>query len=149
MKTVLERFEEKYLPEPNTGCWLWHGARQTAGYGRFVIKYVGHMAHRVSYELYKGPIPEGLHLDHLCRVPECVNPEHLEPVTQAENNRRGNGYAGRNLRKTSCKRGHEFTADNIIPKRGGRECRTCTNMLANAGYYRRTGRTKKRKNKWG
>jgi hypothetical protein len=69
-------------------CWLWTGGVRTTGYGQ--IRYLGrnHAAHRVSYEINVGPIPEGLHIDHLCRVRLCVNPIHLEPVTQDENNRR-------------------------------------------------------------
>ena len=77
-------------PEPNTGCWLWMGTVTAGGadpYGRF---WNGRMAyaHRVSFELFKGPIPEGLVIDHLCRTPACVRPEHLEAVTPKENTRR-------------------------------------------------------------
>ena len=71
------------------GCWVWTGAVSTGGYGRIGID--GNrlaQAHRVAYQLYVGPIPEGLHVDHLCRNRLCVNSDHLEAVTQAENNRR-------------------------------------------------------------
>ena len=79
------------LPEsrPDLGpCWRWTGTRDRSGYGQ--MKYQGRRpgAHRVSYELFVGPVPEGLELDHLCRSPECVRPDHLEPVTHAENMRR-------------------------------------------------------------
>jgi hypothetical protein len=117
-----ERFEDKYIPEPNSGCWLWTAA-QLNGYG--AIKVAGRFrgAHRVSYELHKGPVPDGLVLDHLCRVPFCVNPDHLEPVTIGENISRGDNH---HRRKTHCKRGHAFTAENtLILSTGSRACRTC------------------------
>lgn len=78
-------FESHVHHDPNSGCWLWAGADNGVGYGKFRGKY----AHRVSYEAAKGPIPDGMHLDHLCRIRCCVNPDHLEPVTNAENARRG------------------------------------------------------------
>jgi hypothetical protein len=90
----LERFARS-VRRDESGCWLWTGVRHpTRGYGRFHVggragvngKYV--QAHRWSYEYHVAPIPTGLHIDHLCNQRECVNPDHLEPVTQAENNRR-------------------------------------------------------------
>jgi hypothetical protein len=120
--SLLERFEEKYIPEPNSGCWLWTAA-QINGYG--AIKVAGRFrgAHRVSYELHKGPVPAGLVLDHLCRVPFCVKPDHLEPVTIGENISRGDNH---HRRKTRCKRGHAFTEENtLILSTGSRACRTC------------------------
>ncbi len=103
------------------GCWIWRGAVNRAGYGAFSVDGTTRRAHRVSYELRVGPIPEGLHLDHLCRVRACVNPAHLEPVTHAENVRRG-ARAG----QTHCKRGHEFTPENTrVDKSGGRCCIAC------------------------
>jgi len=120
--SLLERFEEKYIPEPNSGCWLWTAA-QLNGYGAIKVDGRFRGAHRVGYELHKGPVPAGLVLDHLCRVPFCVNPDHLEPVTIGENISRGdNHYRG----KTHCKRGHEFTTGNtLILSTGSRACRTC------------------------
>lgn len=81
----------KIHPEPNTGCWLWSGAHGKSGYGFYrhpVTRKVGN-AHRIVYEMERGPIPEGLDLDHLCRNPACVNPDHLEPVSRSENVNRG------------------------------------------------------------
>lgn len=121
-RPLIERFEEKYIPEPNSGCWLWLAA-QLNGYG--VIKDGGKYrgAHRVSYEFYKGPIPEEMVLDHLCRMPLCVNPDHLEPVTIGENISRGDNH---HRRKTRCKRGHEFTiANTLMLSTGSRACREC------------------------
>lgn len=131
--TPAERFWAKVdrngpVPEsaPHLGpCWVWTG-RLHLGYGTFSAQSRHYRAHRFSYELHVGPIPDGLVLDHLCRAKHCVNPSHLEAVTQAENLRRGSSPSALNARKTHCKRGHEFTPENIIPApNGGRHCRTC------------------------
>lgn len=107
-------------------CWLWTGPTDGHGYGR-----AGRVrAHRFSYELLVGPIPDGLVLDHLCRVPLCVRPDHLEPVTDGENTRRGVAAQRRTeraLAAVTCSKGHAWTEDNIYwrgePKR--RMCRAC------------------------
>lgn len=108
-------------------CWLWAGATTSYGYGIF-YNFPDHPprhAHRVSYELEVGEIPEGLTIDHLCGVKKCVNPGHLEPVTQSENTRRF--YR----QMTHCKHGHEFTPENTLtyvdPRDGyrRRKCRAC------------------------
>lgn len=114
--------------EGTDGCWLWTGGKNPNGYGRVFDKGAGALrqAHRLVYERLVGPIPEGLQLDHLCRVRNCVNPEHLEPVTARENTIRGDTGPGRNARKTHCMRGHEFTPENTrIRPNGSRMCRTC------------------------
>ena len=84
-------------------------------------------AHRCSYEFLKGEIPNGLVIDHLCRVRNCINPDHLEPVTPLENMMRGNNQTVTNKTKTVCKNGHEFTPENTYtnPYSGKRKCRTC------------------------
>lgn len=105
-KSLINRLEDKILYEPNTGCWIWTAAIQADGYAKFKVKGAMINAHRVSYELYIGQIPEGLELDHTCRVPSCVNPKHLEPVTNAENARRRwvKGY------RTGNNAGYVFTS---------------------------------------
>ncbi len=107
-------------------CWLWSGALGGDGYGRFSVSRRTLGAHRFAYELLVGPIPEGLTIDHLCRVPRCVNPAHLEAVTVGENVLRGDGESARRARQTHCKNGHLFDeANTYINPRGGRQCRAC------------------------
>jgi len=110
------------LVEKRGDCWLWTGSISSEGYGRYGHEYT----HRLMYERYVGPIPEGLHLDHLCRNRICCNPTHLEPVTSRENFLRGESPGARALRTNFCKRGHEFTPENTIHKQGYRTCRACT-----------------------
>lgn len=110
------------------GCWLWTGCINPGGYGRLG----GRLAHRVSYEVFVGEIPVGLTLDHLCYVTACVRPEHLEPVTIAENLRRQ-----RSASKTECKSGHQYTpANTYIRPSGQRDCRECIRIRARE-YQRR------------
>ena len=111
---------------------IWHGHRDADGYGVWSLGYVLHTcrAHRLAYEMLVGPIPIGLVLDHVCRIPSCVNPHHLEVVTNAENNRRGNSPSAKNSRKTHCKRGHSLRGYNLLRflRPNGavvRTCRTC------------------------
>jgi hypothetical protein len=104
-----------------TGCWLWTGALNSRGYGQFGVNGKSTSTHRISYELFVGPIPEGLTIDHLCRVKACCNPAHLEAVTGAENTRRA--YAD----LTECANGHPYTQENTARygKRKRRDCLTC------------------------
>lgn len=120
------RFAALYAVDPS-GCWPWTGWTDPNGYAKFTTGKKAHLAHRWSYEQHVGPIPDGLVLDHLCRVRHCVNPEHLEPVLQKVNALRGYGVPALNARKTHCKRGHEFDAANtyIDPTSGARQCRRC------------------------
>ena len=105
-------------------CWLWTG-KKSHGYGRFFASEVGKevQAHRWSYQISIGPIPDGLTIDHLCRTHACVNPSHLEPVTRAENVLRGNSVPAINARKTTCNQGHEFSP-SLAPN-GHRFCAVC------------------------
>lgn len=129
------------------GCWLWTGRSSRDGYGRLTYKGRDVSAHRVAYELAKGPIPAGLVIDHLCRVPACCNADHLEAVTQRENLMRGLTIPAVNAAKTHCKNGHEFTPENTYraPGRPGtRCCRTCqreTGRRVDKLPHRRANRT--------
>lgn len=106
-------------------CWPWLSkGKPVEGYGYVTVKQKTRLAHVVSYEMYVGPVPEGLTLDHLCVNSPCINPKHLEPVTMQENILRGNGLAGQNARKTHCPKGHPY---DIQQKNGSRWCRVCRN----------------------
>jgi len=122
-----ERFMEHVSPEPMSGCWIWTAALRRGGYGRFWEGNKAQSAHRVAYKMYRGPIPGGLQLDHLCRVRCCVNPAHMEIVNNRTNILRGISFSARNASKTHCKWGHEFTQVNTYPRsrHGGRGCKQC------------------------
>lgn len=119
-------FKDRYIPEPNSGCWLWLGATNEKGYALINVKslngtWATRRAHRVAYEAAQGAIPKELVIDHKCRVRCCVNPYHLEPVTNAENIRRG--LAGINSSaKDKCPEGHPYSGSN---SRGARICHQC------------------------
>ncbi len=107
-------------------CWLWTTPRVADGYGEFQVNRQKVLAHRFSYTLLIGPIPEGLELDHLCRVRHCVRPSHLEPVTHRVNLLRGDTMPIRNAAKTHCPAGHEYSMENTYIRTDGRRyCRTC------------------------
>jgi len=113
---------------PDLGpCWIWTGNKVDGkGYGQITEVKKTFQVHRVAYEAMVGPIPPGLELDHLCRVVRCCRPDHLEPVTPAENQRRGFGFAAVNSRKTHCPQGHPFDeANTIVRAKGHRGCRLC------------------------
>lgn len=118
------RIERKIERVPIAGCWIWTAHASRGGYGRVVLGGKVRQAHRVVYELLSGEIPAGLQIDHLCRNRLCVNPAHLEPVTQQVNfERAGPRY---NALKTRCIRGHPFDTENTVKdRRGKRFCRAC------------------------
>ena len=112
--------------EPISGCWLWTGPINRYGYGVACVSGRRMSAHRAVYEILRGAIPDGLTIDHLCRVTSCVNPWHMEAVPQGVNTLRGNTVSGVNSRKTHCLRGHPFDEQNTRRTRDGyRSCRAC------------------------
>lgn len=121
------RFRNKYEVDPATGCWNWTDNARS-GYGFLLVDRRKVMAHRFSYELHIGAIPEGMQLDHLCRNKLCVNPEHLEPVTQHENILRSDNLAARWARRTEC-----HVCGGPLEERGDRRiCRACERRRAAA-----------------
>lgn len=106
----------------STACWIWQRQLNARGYGKGTHRERDRkfLVHRVAYEVLIGPIPEGLTIDHLCRVKACCNPAHLEPVTLAENVRRKVW-----VQSPTCRNGHEYIPSNIYFARGHRNCRAC------------------------
>jgi hypothetical protein len=133
---LIKRFHDGYLIDPDGGCWVWQRNYDSNGYGR----HLHWKAHRFAWLVLVGPIADGLQLDHLCRNRGCVNPTHLEPVTQRENLLRGETIYAANAAKTHCKYGHEFTPENtrIIPR--GRRCRACERRRSNESHKRKLAR---------
>ncbi len=143
---------EKIQPS-SSGCWLWVGPLGARGYG--ALKFRGRKgAHRIVWALLKGPIPDGLQLDHLCRVRRCVNPEHLRAVTCAENLHAPGSLstAAINARKTHCPQGHPYSEENTLWRlrkhRRERNCRACKKANRKTPYAMAYDRERKRRRYW-
>lgn len=113
-------------------CWVWTASTTREGYGKFCINKQTLLAHRWIYEFMRVEIPDGLKLDHLCGVRACVNPWHLEPVTQRVNLLRSNNFIARNAAKTHCPQGHPYDEANTYVHRGRRNCRICHGLRPSA-----------------
>ena len=139
-----DRLLSKRKEDTATGCWEWTGALfQATGYGVFSARrddgtWTPHTAHRAAYLMLKGPIPDGLHIDHLCRNRACCNPEHLEAVTKKENDLRGDSLMARQARQTHCIHGHPLSGDNLrLRPNGKRECIDCARARDRKRGWRR------------
>lgn len=125
-RSIEERFWSNVVEDPS-GCWIWTGGKTRGGYGQFTPITTGPeaktwKAHRFAYDIMVGPIPDGLQLDHLCRVRHCVNPEHLEPVTAQVNTLRGIGVSALNAKKIRCP---SCQGAYTLDANGGRKCNRC------------------------
>jgi hypothetical protein len=163
---VIEKLKSRIVVAEN-GCWLYTGAL-AAGYGNIGWslghrRMVNDRTHRVLYQAMKGPIPEGLDLDHTCHDPRkchpdnpadcphrrCCNPDHLEPVTRRENLRRGGGMAGQRAAVTECPQGHSYDDENtMVDKLGRRNCKKCVYARNRAAYERNREKRVERNRQW-
>lgn len=129
-KIFLNSFWKKVVKMKN--CWNWVACKGQDGYGHLSVNGKNFRAHRISYMISNGEIPEGFQIDHLCRNTSCVNPKHLEAVTQRENIMRGFGITAQNLRKIYCINNHKFTNGNtwFYKEKGAirRVCKACTKI---------------------
>jgi len=137
MKWLGDRFWSKVDKSGGAAaCWPWTAAKTAAGYGRLGERY----AHRLSYEDARGEIQAGLVIDHLCRTRACVNPSHMEAVTNEENCARGMSRNAINDRKTACVNGHPFDDDNTYFRKdrpGQRQCKACALAATRSSRYRK------------
>ena len=139
-RPLLERFAERVRWTPTH--WYWTGSLHH-GYGRLYLgtsgtaNFLAIPAHRLSYLIHKGPIRDGYEIDHLCRTPSCVNPDHLEAVTHRENSLRGLSPMALYAQRSHCINGHEFTPENTARYGSGRSCKQCNRDRVGSRYIKR------------
>lgn len=131
MQELRDRIAAKVDVDPDTGCWLWKASLGTKGYGQLYVNSRPIGAHRASYIAHVGPIPDGLHVDHICGRKTCVNPAHLQAITAEEN------VKLQSLRRSSCPNGHPHRPETTRWYRGYRRCLLCEKR---SNLSRRTGR---------
>lgn len=126
INTLPKRIADKIEQITESGCWIWRGRCLPTGYGISWYDKKRIYAHRLMYQLFIGPIADTLTIDHLCRVRCCVNPHHMEAVTQGQNTLRGNSFSGINARRTHCPQAHPYSQDNTYTDpTGARHCKIC------------------------
>ncbi len=144
------RFKSKLSPPNHSGCVIWNGTIGSNGYGYFWLRRKSQCAHRVAVMLSGRDIPDRQHIDHLCRTPACVNPDHLEVVTPRENHLRGVGIGALNVIKTHCPKGHALEAGNLdayAMKNRRRACQECMRERCRVWHHKnREARLEKMKN---
>lgn len=119
-------------------CWVWGACKLKSGYGKFGIGDRSYLAHRVSYNIFKGKIGKKMVIDHACKNKSCVNPDHLREFTVKENTTiNSNSVAAINAQKTHCIYGHEFTPENTVKVKKGKSCRTCDTIRTNQSARKR------------
>lgn len=134
LKTKILSRVEKVETGYGSPCWVSDRATQPNGYTKITLDGRTMLTHRVAYEEWRGPIADGLQIDHLCRVRACCNPDHLEPVTPQVNSLRGNSVSGLASRRTHCPKGHPLSGDNLYRRRDKpthRGCLTCRRKSSN------------------
>jgi hypothetical protein len=134
-RPLRDHFENSYVPEPNTGCWLWTGALTTSGYGQLSRKRKMLTAHRVSLELRGVILPDGMVVDHICRVRSCVNPDHLRVVTRRQNViENSESLPAKQVRSTTCPQGHPYAGENLAKWSKHRVCVACKRAYGRRRY---------------
>jgi hypothetical protein len=135
-KPIEARLRQKVMVDAK-GCWQWTGSKNNCGYGRVSYLRENRLAHRVSYVTFKGEIPNGMTIDHLCRNRACINPDHLEAVPIGVNVLRGDGPSARHARKTHCPAGHPYSGENLYLYGTTRQCVTCSKNRAMMAYNKK------------
>lgn len=135
--------EKEFLKKVDVakGCWTWKGAISASGYGTMMLLGKTTLAHRISYELFKGKIPAGMVIDHKCKNKVCVNPQHLRVVTHKQNTlENSNSLPAVNAQKTHCEHGHPLKGENLIIRirDDGRKMRAC--RICSRGWWRESKR---------
>lgn len=131
-KTLYKRFWEKVVVYNPEDCWIWIGARIN-GHGTIWFGHRNYPAYRLSYEMFNGMVSYAECFDHICRAPECVNPDHIRPATNRQNSQNSLSASGVNYQKARCIRGHWFDEKNTRYRpTGGRSCRECANAASAA-----------------
>ena len=126
----------KFVSKQENGCWIWHAAISSTGYGCYWFEGRVESAHIASYKMHVGSIPSGMELDHTCNVPRCVNPTHLNPVTHQQNIQLAFQRVPKK-KSAKCKRGHDLTGENRASWGTGDYCKICNAMRTRKSYAKR------------